>query len=119
MNDKNAVENEIKTNHVPIFHGSWRDKIWCDTTNKPIAMAEARHASDPPVMLAKDTGMQAVIAVANAAQLPMFGLRYPDDLSWITLAPLNMIAMKTIKAPTKMTAAEYQQFRAQLAGIQR
>ena len=82
MNNNNAVENEIKTNQVSTIQGSWRDKIWCDTTNKPIAMAEARHASDPPVMLAKDTGMQAVIAVANAARFIRF--RHPlGDSEWL------------------------------------
>jgi len=84
--------------------------------NEPIAMVEARHESSALVNINTDPGMQAVVEVANKAMLPLFGMRYPTGNAWITLAPLNRIAMKVIRKPTMMNQAEFLRFRAQLAG---
>ena len=111
------MEQQIAVEKTPTSHmGSWLDKIWWNANNQPIAMVEARHESAALGDINADPGMQAVVEVANKAMLPLFGMRYPTGNAWITLAPLNRIAMKVIRKPTMMNQAEFLRFRAQLAG---
>ena len=113
MEQNIAVENKTPTNHM----GSWLDKIWWNANNQPIAMVEARHESSALVDINADPGMQAVVAVAEAAQLPLFGLRYPTGNAWISLSPLNRFALKALRKPAMMNQAEFLRFRGQLQGI--
>ena len=73
---------------------------------KAVALVEYKHEKALP-QYPTHPSYRAMIDLGNRAGIPVFGVRYADDLSWWRVTPLNDLAKKWVSGQVRMTEEEW------------
>lgn len=69
---------------------------------QPVAIVEYKHEL-ADVQYASHPSYQALIALGDRANLPVFAVRYADDFSWWRVVPLNNVSKQWLSDRQEMT----------------
>ena len=75
---------------------------------KPCGLVEYKNEHAAPIYLKRNPSIQALLLLANRANLPAFIVRYADDFSWWKVGALNELAAKYLNSnPEYMNEIEW------------
>ena len=74
--------------------------------SEPVALVEYKHERAQPIR-ASHPSIQAIAKLGARAALPVFLVRYAEDISWWQVSPLNHPVEKFVASQTYMSELEW------------